>query len=86
MFMTSLDLLRMFLIFFFGWGCSELPKSEAVQTVFHASLFAVFIWCYSVFLIFQILHSPDHASTALRLQGSHGTWLPLNHDPVTSER
>ena len=37
--------------------------SEAVQTVFHASLFAVFIWCYSVFLIFQILHSPDHAST-----------------------
>lgn len=37
----------------------------AVQTVFHASLFAIFIWCYSVFLIFQILHSPDHASTAL---------------------
>lgn len=37
----------------------------AVQTVFHATLFGIFIWCYSVFLIFQILHSPDHASTAL---------------------
>lgn len=33
--------------------------------VFHATLFGIFIWCYSVFLIFQILHSPDHASTAL---------------------
>ena len=37
----------------------------AVQTVFHASLFAMFIWFFSVFLIFQILHSQEHASTAL---------------------
>ena len=37
----------------------------AVQTSFHAALFGLFIWIFSWFLIFQILHSQSHASTAL---------------------
>ena len=37
----------------------------AVQTSFHASLFALFIWVFTWFLIFQILHSQSHGATAL---------------------
>jgi len=37
----------------------------AVKTYFHASLFGLWLFGYSFFLIFQILHSPAHAGVAL---------------------
>ena len=37
----------------------------AVQTEFHASLFALWLWVYGFVLIFQILHSSTNAGVAL---------------------
>ncbi|CAJ1360842.1 unnamed protein product [Effrenium voratum] len=41
----------------------------AVQTEFHATLYGIFLFCFAVFLIFQILHSKEHASTAMPVLG-----------------
>ena len=37
----------------------------AVQTEFHATLFALWLWVYAFVLIFQILHSSTNAGVAL---------------------